>query len=390
MLRWPKCLRRKDTKMSYPLYSLLEGSPYFTSLPSKKAEKWQFSPLRTYLDRQYRRPSAPAKQTDFTAEDEYWIYVEDGQLISHTLPASVHIKEHPLSYEVINNPFASLASGLSSSPLELYCHEDVEFGVYFHYSQGSFNSSSLNITLKENVRAEVSLHYEGAKESFVTHASHLRLMSCSKLYLTQTQALCDDALFITQNTFHLEESAYCKSFSLLYGGEYLHNFIEADLKYKSEIDISALLVSMNTQKELFSCDINHLSDRSKSRLFSKQVIKDKSMCVFDANTKIIQGTKATEAKQASHALLLDEGAQIHAKPHLEIYSDDLSASHGSTVGELDQNAIAYLLSRGINEKKVKAMLISAFVNESLNTIEQKSHKATVMKILGESYAYEYL
>ncbi len=376
--------------MSYPLYSLLEGSPYFTSLPDKKSEKWQFSPLQTYLDREYRRPSASAKETDFTAEDKYWVYIEDGQLVSHTLPPSVHIKEHPLTYEVENNPFACLASESSFSPVELNCHEDVAFGVYFNYSQGSFNSSSLNIILKEKIRVEVCLHYEGAEKSFVTHASHLKLLPYSQLYLTQAQALCEDALFITQNTFHLEENAYCKSFSLLYGGEYLHNLIEADLKYKSEIDISALLVSIHNQKELFSCDINHLSDHSKSTLFSKQVIKDKSMCAFDANTKIIEKTKSTEASQASHALLLDEGAQIHSKPHLEIYSDDLSASHGSTVGELDQNAIAYLLSRGINEQKVRSMLISAFVNETLDTIEQENHKAAIMKILGESYAYEYL
>jgi Fe-S cluster assembly protein SufD len=372
--------------MSYPLYSLLEGSAHFTSLPSKKAEKWQFSPLHSYLEREYRRPSTTKKNREFTAQDKYWVYIEDGQLVSHTLPPAVRIKEHPLAYEVDNNPFACLASESSASPLELCCHEDVKFSVYFHYSQGTFNSSSLNITLQEKVQAEVYFHYDGGEKSFITHASQLRLLSYSRLYLTQVQALCEDALFITQNTLHLEESAYCKSFSLLYGGEYLHNFIEADLKYKSEADISSLLVSMNTQKSLFSCDINHLSDQSKSALLSKQVIKDKSMCVFDANTKIIRETKAAQAKQASHALLLDEGAQIHSKPRLEIYSDDLSASHGSTVGELDQNAIAYLLSRGINEQKVRSMLISAFVDETLETIEQQSHKAAVMKILGDDYA----
>jgi len=373
--------------MSYPLYSLLEGSAHFTSLPSKKAEKWQFSPLYSYLDREYRRPTAAKEDSEFTAQEQYWLYIEDGQLVSHTLPPGVHIKEHPLSYEVENNPFACLASESAASPLELYCHENVELGVYFHYSKASFNSSSLNITLKEKVQAEVYLHYNGAEKSFVSHASQFRLLSHARLYLTQAQALYEDALFITQNTLHLEENAYCKSFSLLYGGEYLHNFIEADLKYKSEVDISSLLVSINAQKELFSCDINHLSDHSKSTLLSKQVIKDKSVCAFDANTKIIRETKATQAKQASHALLLDEGAQVHSKPRLEIYSDDLSASHGSTVGELDQNAIAYLLSRGINEQKVRSMLISAFVDETLETIEHENHKAAIMKILGEGYAY---
>lgn len=373
--------------MSYPLFSLLEGSAHFSSLPSKKDEKWRFSSLHSYLDREYRRPCVPVNKKAFTADEKHWVFIQDGQLISHTLPPSVHIKEYPLSYEVSNNPFALLASESSASALELQCDEDVEFSVYFYYSQDTFNSSSLNISLKEKVEAKVYFHYEGGEKSFISHASHFRLFGYSRLYLTQVQDLSEDTLFITQNSLHMDENAYCKSFSLLFGGEYLHNFIEADLKYKSEVDISSLLLSKDKQKEIFSCDVNHLSDQSKSTVFSKQVIKDKSTCVFDANTKIIKGTKATEAKQASHALLLDEGAQIHAKPHLEIYSDDLTASHGSTIGELDQTAIAYLLSRGINEEKVRSMLISAFVNETLEKIEQSSHKANIMKLLGEDYAY---
>ena len=98
---------------------------------------------------------------------------------------------------------------------------------------------------------------------------------------------------------------------------------------------------------------------------------------------ISKGTKGTEAKQGSHALLLDESAQIHAKPHLEIYSDDLSASHGTTVGELNKEAIAYLRSRGLSEERSREILISAFINDTLDNIDNIRHKELITKLIGE-------
>ncbi len=386
----PNSLKRKDTKMFLRLGDILERSDFFPNIPSKKEEKWRFSSLHQLLDREYDTTPSPAKEIDFIPEEEHWIHVRDGQLLKHTLPTNIHIRQHPISYEVKENPFACLAANEAPFPLELTCNEDVELVLYCDYSSNRFISSNINIKVKDNVTAKIYIRYEGGQKSFISHASHIQLQSYAKLHLSQSQNLETEAVFITQNSHHLQESSHLKSFSLLYGGEYLHNFLHIDLHYNSTAEVSSLLLAHKQQRQIFSCDIEHLSDCSTSRVLSKQVLNDNSTCVFDANTAIHPNTKMSEARQASRALLLDDSAQIHSKPHLEIYSDDLKASHGSTVGELDSEAIGYLISRGIPETKAREILISAFVYETIETIDEPDFKDRILSVMGDDYAQQSL
>ena len=349
--------------MFYPLPDLLHQSPKCSHIPTKKEEKWRFSPLERYLDKEYKKVSLSSLDIPDKPTEDYWIYFKDDKVLELELPPSVHLKHEAHS-------------------LELNCFEDIEIYLHLEYSEQTFVDFDINIIIQEHVNVSLYQTYEGAKKGFVLQSSHIKLEPCARLIQTQVQDLSSEAVFILENRVHLDKSSRFKNFSLLKEGEYTHNFFHADLHYQSEVDITSLLLSHNAQKSMFSCDINHLADRSKSRVLSKQVIKNKSVCVFDANTKITKDTKATEAKQASHALLLGESAQIHAKPHLEIYSDDLSASHGTTVGELDQDAISYLRSRGLGEEKARSILISAFINDTLENIDDPRHKELVMKAIG--------
>jgi len=370
--------------MFYPLHKLLSGSTHLLRLPSKKEEKWQFSKLARYMDKEYQNIIKSDENKTYDEEKDF-LLLQDGQLIKENLPSTVHINKHTLSCELEYNPFAKLASCLAPYPLELNIFEDAELHLYLDYSQNNFINSHLNIILQEGVKAKIYIVFEGGEESFISHNSHIKLEKNAELVLTQVQRLSTKAVLISQDCLHLHEGASVQKFCLLFSGEYLHHFVNADLHHKSELDIGALLLSQEEQNFIFSCDINHLADRSKSHLLSKQVLKDKSSCVFDANTKIDNNTKLCEATQGSHALLLSEQAQIHAKPHLEIYSDDLSASHGSTVGALDEDASAYLISRGISPAKAKSILVTAFVQETLDKLALTSHKQKVLEVLGEAY-----
>jgi len=370
--------------MFLKLHNILEESPFFNHIPSKKDETWRFSSLHNYLEKEYKKDFHHDKESSFSPKDRYWLHIQDGQLHKEDLPSSVHLKQHPLNYEVSHNPFACLSSNEAASPLELIVYEDLEISVYFSYSDKSFINSSLNIILKEGVKAKVYLHYSGGDESFISHTSQFQVQKNAQLFITQVQALSSGSALISQNSFHLQEKATLKSFCLLYSGEYLHNFVNADLHFKSDAEVSSILLSSQKQKQIFSCEIDHLADQSKSELISKQVIKDSSTCVFDANTRIQAGTHACEATQSSRALLLNESAQIHSKPHLEIYSDDLKASHGTTVGELDQEALSYLQSRGISADKAKEMLIGAFINELIQKSETLGFQERILELMGES------
>jgi len=79
--------------------------------------------------------------------------------------------------------------------------------------------------------------------------------------------------------------------------------------------------------------------------------------------------KKTDGYQISQGLLLDDNSNFLAKPELEIYADDVACSHGSTVGAIDEDAIFYLVSRGVPRKQAQDMLVLAFLAEAIDEID---------------------
>ncbi|MDZ7810240.1 MAG: SufD family Fe-S cluster assembly protein [Arhodomonas sp.] len=94
----------------------------------------------------------------------------------------------------------------------------------------------------------------------------------------------------------------------------------------------------------------------------------RSETVFDGLVKVAEGAQKTDAQQQNRNLLLDKLALAHSNPRLEIYADDVKCAHGSTVGELDDEALFYLRSRGIGPKDAESMLVLAYASEMLQPV----------------------
>ena len=99
--------------------------------------------------------------------------------------------------------------------------------------------------------------------------------------------------------------------------------------------------------------------------------------VFQGKILVQPDAQKTDGYQISQSLLLDEDANFHAKPELEIYADDVQCSHGSTSGAIDETALFYLKSRGIPEDKAQDLLVLAFVAEALAEIEDEDLAETL-------------
>ena len=91
----------------------------------------------------------------------------------------------------------------------------------------------------------------------------------------------------------------------------------------------------------------------------------------------------TDAKQTNRNLLLSSDATIDTKPQLEIFADDVKCTHGATVGQLDEEAIFYLKSRGIGHDTARSILIHAFASEVLNRIKMKAVQVSLDKLLND-------
>lgn len=106
--------------------------------------------------------------------------------------------------------------------------------------------------------------------------------------------------------------------------------------------------------------VDHRVGPAKSRLEYRGILNGKCRCVWNGKAIVHEGADGTDADQANHNLLLSDKAEIDAKPELEIYTDDVKCSHGTTVGQLDETAIFYLRSRGLDLQRATQVLTHAF------------------------------
>ena len=129
--------------------------------------------------------------------------------------------------------------------------------------------------------------------------------------------------------------------------------------------------------------INHMAPNCKSYQKIKNVLENDSTGVYQGKIFVKDIAQKTDAYQLSKALILNDQAEFNAKPELEIYADDVKCSHGSTSGSINEDAIHYLMTRGIDQKKAKKLLINGFLNEIFEYVSEKNLKVFLEKNIEE-------
>jgi Fe-S cluster assembly protein SufD len=124
---------------------------------------------------------------------------------------------------------------------------------------------------------------------------------------------------------------------------------------------------------------DHVAPACTSREMFKSVLDGQARSVFQGKIVVRPHAQKTDAKMATHALLLSEDAEADHKPELEIFADDVQCGHGATSGDLDEDLLFYLKARGLPEKQAQALLIQAFVGEAVEGIEHAGLRDTLME-----------
>lgn len=138
--------------------------------------------------------------------------------------------------------------------------------------------------------------------------------------------------------------------------------------------------------------VDHATEHGISREAYKGVLADYGRGVFNGKIIVHRDAQKTDSEQSSDALLLSDKAEVDAKPELEIYADDVKCAHGSTIGQLDEDAVFYLRSRGVSEAGARAILTYSFANAlvqkvGIEPLERFVESALLAKLPGgESYA----
>src|SRR4051812_1589426 len=123
---------------------------------------------------------------------------------------------------------------------------------------------------------------------------------------------------------------------------------------------------------------DHAVGACTSREVFKTVLDDEARGIFQGKIVVRPKAQKTDARMATHALLLSETAEADNKPELEIFADDVQCGHGATAGDLDEDLLFYLRARGIPEKEAEALLIQAFVGEAVEGIEHAGLRDALM------------
>lgn len=180
-----------------------------------------------------------------------------------------------------------------------------------------------------------------------------------------------------------------KAFSFSEGSKLVRNDYQSILSETgAHVDLQGLWATNDRNENHTHICITHAAEHCTSKQFFKGILNDESRASFEGKIYVESIAQKTEAYQLNRNLLLSNDAKILSKPNLEIFADDVKASHGSTVTQISQESLLYLLSRGINQTQAKNLLTQAFWKEFTGNIPKNDYQKWVENRCREIYSHE--
>ena len=199
-----------------------------------------------------------------------------------------------------------------------------------------------------------------------------------------------DAVHTNMVRVSVEKDGTYDGFALNLGAKLTRHEIHAVLNGPNiECSFNGLNLVQGEQHTDTTILMEHKAPHCRSNQFYRSVLDDSSRVVFQGKVHVHKIAQKTDGYQLSNAILLSDKAEMDTKPELEIYADDVKCSHGATTGQLDEEPIFYLRSRGLSDAQARLLLMDAFVDEVVDKIEDEQLKTSV-KLLAETWLHKAL
>ena len=358
--------------------------------PNKRLEQWKFSDLNTILNTNIKNFKFGFnkiiknidKQNVIKNFEHSKIFIVNGGLSLIDLlevdKDKIQIKNENLIYDQEkNNSLNNLNLALSNSLIRINVLDGqivekplVIYNIYNSYEETNFINSRFEITLEKNSSLSMlSVFDEKIKNCFSNLHSKIILNKNSHLKNYIFDNNFNENLKYNFSNIDIYENSVSENFIYSSESKFSKNEIICNLKEKySSAFINGVINLDQSKQHEIQTNINHLAENTKSYQLIKSILNDKSKGVYQGKIFVNEIAQKTDGYQLSKALLLDENTEFNGKPELEIYADDVKCSHGSTSGNLDENAIFYLMSRGLDFKQAKKLLIEGFINDVIEKI----------------------
>jgi len=364
-------------------------------LPNRKWEGWQFTDFSALEKTSYRLASPgdipPVPETLPTIANCNRILIINGNFQENlsVLPDKVTVQTLQQAYatnpEIFNkavvnnsNPFHNLNTALMNSGLAIIVGNNavIDDPIHILYYTTGLTEPIMNhplflIVAGADSETTIIEHYAGATnvQYWQNVVTNIKLSNNAVLNHTRIQEEDHNGSHIADTVYSLGKDAQLNAFHFASGSSLYRQNIQVNLASSGASSmVNGLCIAKDHQHLDQHIIINHLKENCNSNQLFKYILSDTSAGVFNGRVIVSEGAQKTDAQQTTRNLLLTDKAMAHSNPQLEIYADDVKCSHGSTTGQLDENAIFYLRSRGIDVRTAQLLLISGFAKEVMETI----------------------
>jgi len=229
----------------------------------------------------------------------------------------------------------------------------------------------------------INIFNEKSENNFINIYNKFQLGKNSILKNYKIDLKINSNIKYLYDDIELDRNSVSENFILSSGSRFVKNEINCNLndEYSSAF-INGVINLKDKQHHEIKTNVNHLAENTKSYQLIKSVLNDNSKGIYQGKIFVDPRAQKTDGYQLSKAILLNENSEFNAKPELEIYADDVKCSHGSTSGSLDDDAIFYLMSRGISKKSAYKLLINGFLLDVVEKITDAEIKYLILELMG--------
>lgn len=244
----------------------------------------------------------------------------------------------------------------------------------------------------DNSEATITMNYvgENAEANFTNVITEVTVKTNASLSIHKVQQENNTNFHINTETISQgRDSRFTLSTSTFSGAIVRNNvYVHVDGE-NAETNLYGLYLTDDKQLVDNHTVIDHKVPNCNSNELYKGVLDGQSIGVFNGKVYVREQAQKINAFQSNGNVLLSDNASMNSKPELEIYADDVKCSHGSTTGQIDEEAVFYLRARGISEKSAKSLLINGFVGEVVDQISNEIVREHITKLMAQKLGYSF-
>ena len=308
----------------------------------------------------------------------------DETVISHVSKSAAYVDN---AFTALNTAF-TLDGAYIHIPNNVAIEEPIHL-LFISSGTGKFISQPRNlIATGRNSQARIVEHYAGINPDvyFTNSVTEVFAGDNSHIDMVKIQSEDQQAYHVATTEVLLDSNSSYESHAVSLGASiYRHNL---NVKLNGEganTNLEGLYLLSGEQLSDTHSMIDHAAPHCTSGEHYKGILDGKSRGVFNGRIMVRQGAQQTNSYQENRNIILSNEAKVDTKPQLEIFADDVKCSHGATVGQLSNESMFYLRSRGIGEEQAKMILIYAFANDVLKGIKEDEVRSRLEGILSSRF-----